>query len=302
MNNNESYPKVSIIITTYNGSKYITETIESVQAQTFTNWELIIIDDGSDDSTCEIVAAIKDERIQLYKAGRIGMNGKIKNIGLGKARGELLAFIDHDDLWAPEKLEKQIAALQEYPEAGFCLIGGYNFKMKGEPLEYFHKQNKGVRCDNIFLSIFNSEVAPWTQALLVHRHCIETVGSFTETGVFADPDFIFRLAYHCKAVVLYEPLFYRRLHDTNYSTVNRVKSHEDGIELIRLYKNKKMLPSKTTRKILFLSYIHFGEECIAEKKIGRSIHSFFHAWKQRPFSIIPLKKIGKAFWGISKAK
>ena len=63
--------------------KYIGETIESVRSQTWQNWELIIVDDGSDDNTCEIITGIKDERIHLYKAGRIGINGRIKNIGLG---------------------------------------------------------------------------------------------------------------------------------------------------------------------------------------------------------------------------
>ena len=139
MINTTTLPKVSIIITTYNGSKYIRETIESVCNQTYRNWELIIIDDGSEDNTCEIITSFKDERIQLFKAGRIGINGRIKNIGLEKASGELIAFIDHDDLWHPSKLEKQITVLQEYPEAGFCLTGGYNFKTKGEPFEYFYK-------------------------------------------------------------------------------------------------------------------------------------------------------------------
>ena len=294
MLNSITSPKVSIIISTYNGGKHIAETIESVRSQTFENWELIIIDDGSDDDTCECIARIRDERIQFYEAGRVGINGKIKNIGLDKARGELIAFIDHDDLWEPTKLEKQIAALLENPLAGFCLTGGYNFKIKGVPLEFFYKQSDGVRFGNIFLSIFSSEIAVWTQALLVHRHCIESVGPFLETGTFADPEFIWRLAYHCKAVVLYEPLVYRRLHETNYTTLNWVKSHEDGIDLIRLYKTKKMLPRGIARKVLFLSNIHFGEKCIAEKEFSRSIRSFFNAWKQKPFSIIPFKKTGKA--------
>lgn len=71
MFNISTYPKVSIIISTYNGEKYIRETIESVRDQTWQNWELVIVDDGSEDNTCEIIAGIKDERIKLYKAGRI---------------------------------------------------------------------------------------------------------------------------------------------------------------------------------------------------------------------------------------
>ena len=85
---------------TYNRANYIVETIESVRNQTYNNWELIIVDDGSEDNTGETVSRIKDERIRFYKAGRIAINGKIKNIGIEQANGELISFIDSDDLWA----------------------------------------------------------------------------------------------------------------------------------------------------------------------------------------------------------
>ncbi len=117
------FPKISIIMTTYNGAKNIAETIQTVCCQTFTNWELIIMDDGSEDNTPGVVKGFKDERIHFFPAGRIGFNGKLKNMALAKATGELIAFIDHDDLWAAEKLEKQVRLLKDYPEAGFCLTG-----------------------------------------------------------------------------------------------------------------------------------------------------------------------------------
>ncbi len=254
---------------------------------------MIIIDDGSDDSTPEIVADIRDQRIQFYKAGRIGINGKVKNIGLKKASGELIAFIDHDDLWAPTKLEKQVALLQQHPEVGFSLTGGYNFRIEDEPLEFYYKKTGGIRTGNIFLSIFRSEIAVWTQALLVRRECIEMAGPFSEQSLFADPEFIFRIAYHFNAVILYEPLVYHRLHDTSYTSLNWITSHKEGIYTIQSYKNKKMLPSGVAREVLFRSYIHFGEKCLGHKERRKSIDSFFNAWKQRPFSIIPFKKTMK---------
>ena len=77
---------------TYNRAAFIGETIESILKQTYQNWELIIVDDGSDDNTEELVLQVKDQRIQFYKAGRVGINGKIKNIGVEKASGELDRF------------------------------------------------------------------------------------------------------------------------------------------------------------------------------------------------------------------
>src|ERR1700741_2873469 len=109
---------------TYNRAKYIMQSIDSVRAQTYQNWQLIIVDDGSDDNTKEIVTGIKDDRILFHEAGRVGIGGKIKNIGLKLANSTLIAFLDSDDLWASTKLEKQVAVLQEFPEAGFSLTGG----------------------------------------------------------------------------------------------------------------------------------------------------------------------------------
>lgn len=290
--------KISIIITTYNGAKYIADTIDSVLNQTYQNWELIIIDDGSDDKTTEVVTGFKDGRIQLHMAGRIGINGQVKNIGLSQASGELIAFIDHDDLWAPAKLEKQVKALQQYPEAGFSLAGGYNFKQPGEPTEYFYKQREGTKYDNIFISCFRSEVAGFTQTLLVRKECIAIAGNFKETGSFSDVDFIIRLARHFKAIIIYEPLVYRRIHDGNYNQSNWERSNYEGIEIIESY--KKSLSSKIARDALFRLYINFGEQHLQHKVKGKAIKFFLKAWKNKPLSIVPLKKTAKAVLYIFK--
>ena len=285
-------PKVSIIMPTYNRANLIIETIESIRDQTYKNWELIIVDDGSDDNTEALITERKDDRVRFYKAGRIGINGKIKNIGLTKASGELIAFMDSDDLWDPAKIEKQVAALQEYPEAGFSLTGGYSFRKRGEPIEYFYKQASGVRYGNVFIPFFKSEVAALTPTLMLRKQCIEKTGPFNESKPFADADFIVNLAWHFKAVILYEHFFYRRLHDQNHSSSDWERNYYAGIEIIRSY--KKRLPSKIALDALFRLYINFGEKCLIYKERGKAIDQFFNAWKNKPFSIVPLKKIGKA--------
>lgn len=285
-------PKVSIIMTTYNGGKYVFETIESIRNQTYKNWEVIVVDDGSADNTCDIINAVKDERIHLYKAGRIGINGTLKNIGLNMTSGELIAFIDHDDLWAPEKIEKQVAALQQYGEAGFSLTGGYNFRKQWEPSEYFYNQREGIRVDNVFTSFFRSELPGFTQALMLRKKCIEVTGPFNETKSFSDVDFILKLAYHFKAVILYEPLLFRRLHDTNYIHSNWEKGHHEGIEIIQSYKNR--LNRNIYRDALFRSHINFGEKYISHNQSRKAIQHFLRAWENKIFSIVPFKKMMKA--------
>ncbi len=285
-------PKVSIIMPTYNRAEYIIETIVSIRNQTYSRWELIIVDDGSDDNTEELISQIKDERIQFYKAGRIGVNGRIKNIGLEKrigvngrikniglekVSGELIAFIDSDDLWADTKLEKQVAALQQYPEAGFSLTGGYNFRKPNEPVDFFYKQGEGIKCDNVFISFFKSELSTTTPSLMFRRECIDSAGLFKETSPFSDIDFILSLAYHFKAIILYEPLLYRRLHEANDSNANWIKGYNKGIELIQSY--KKDLPAKIARDALFRLYINFGEDCLLYKERKKAIQHFLSAWK-----------------------
>jgi glycosyltransferase involved in cell wall biosynthesis len=292
--------KVSIIMPTYNQATYIMETIQSIQHQTYPNWELIIVDDGSEDNTEEIVTGVKDERLQFYKVGRIGIGGKTKNIGLKKANGELISFMDSDDLWAPTKLEKQVESLRRYPEAGFSLTGGYNFKKINEPLEYFYKQKEGIRLDNIFISCFKSEVAGFTQSLMLRKECLGITGTFKELNSFSDMDFIVNLASKFKAIILYEPLFFRRLHDTNYSNLNWEKWHYQGLDMIRSYKNS--LPSEVLTDALFRSNINLGEKYLKDGKKGRALQQFFSAWSKKPFNIMPLKKITKTMIYLLKGK
>lgn len=285
---------VSIIMPTYNRAGLIMETIESVLHQTYVHWELIIVDDGSEDNTEELVAGIKDERIRFYKAGRIGINGKIKNIGLENARGELIAFIDSDDLWAPDKLEKQIKALQHYPNAGFSLTGGYNFRIPGEPVEFFYRHRNGVMTGNVFHAIFRSEVAVLTPTLLFQKNCLEATGNFDEQKSFSDGDFILSLARRFDAVVLYEPLFFRRLHSDNDSDSNWIKRCDEGLERIILYKNEKILPAGLARDAMFRLNINFGEKYLRYKNYKKAIHKFLDAWQNKPYSLVPLKKTAKA--------
>lgn len=106
-------PLVSVIMPSFNAERFIAESIESVIAQTVRDWELIVVDDGSTDGTAAIVAAYRqrDPRIRLITQPANRGPAAARNIGLDQAQGELIAFIDSDDVWFPEKTEKQIAAM-----------------------------------------------------------------------------------------------------------------------------------------------------------------------------------------------
>ena len=105
---------VSIITPSYNTAKYIGKTIESVQAQTYKNWEMIIVDDCSSDNTDEVVASyMSDKRIKYIKNEKNSGAAVSRNRALREARGRWIAFLDSDDLWSSEKLEKQISFMEK---------------------------------------------------------------------------------------------------------------------------------------------------------------------------------------------
>ncbi len=105
---------ISVIMPAFNAEKFIQQSIESVLAQTYTDWELIIVDDGSTDNTKQIALRFvkKDERIK-YIYQQNGKQGKARNTGLGNSRGELISFLDAEDLFVSSMLEKQVALINE---------------------------------------------------------------------------------------------------------------------------------------------------------------------------------------------
>ncbi len=135
---NQEQPLVSVITPAYNAERFIGETIESVLAQTYTNWEMIIVDDCSTDRTVEIVQAYmeKDDRIKLFQLEKNSGAGVARNRAMDEAKGRFIAFLDSDDLWLPEKLSRQIP---------FMLDNGLAFTFtKYERISEDGQESKGV--------------------------------------------------------------------------------------------------------------------------------------------------------------
>jgi glycosyltransferase involved in cell wall biosynthesis len=113
--------KISVIIPTYNYGRFIAEAVESVRAQTFTNTEIIVVDDESTDDTLAVLERIKDPRLKVVKLKRSGV-GAAQNTGMRMATGKYIAFLDADDRWLPTKLERQLEVMESEPDmvAHFC--------------------------------------------------------------------------------------------------------------------------------------------------------------------------------------
>jgi glycosyltransferase involved in cell wall biosynthesis len=115
-------PAVSIVMATKNYGRFLPDAVGSVLAQTFADWELVVVDDGSNDETPKIISRYRnDPRIRYFRSDKLGQS-RAKNLGIGMSRAQLIAFLDADDVWLPTKLEKQLALFNEHPETGvvFC--------------------------------------------------------------------------------------------------------------------------------------------------------------------------------------
>lgn len=174
-------PVVSVIMPAYNASNYIQEAINSVIAQTYTNWELIIVDDGSTDATSSIIVdySNREGRIKCFYQEN-GKQGKARNLGISKASGSYIAFLDADDLWMPEKLEIQ---LQEIKEKNVDLVFSDSYIFNNDNV--FDRSRKMNTLNQIFkgeeaLKLFLIGNRIPTLTVLVKKERIEFVNGFTE--------------------------------------------------------------------------------------------------------------------------
>jgi glycosyltransferase involved in cell wall biosynthesis len=288
-------PLVSIIMPTYNRAAFIMETIESIIAQSYTNWELLVVDDGSTDNTEELVHSLKDARINYHKFERTGITGRLKNFGINKARGALIAIMDSDDLWPPQKLQKQVGALLAYGDAGFSFTNGFNFITPYQPQVYFYEQREGVECRNVFIDQCTNNIGIRTPTLMFWKNCLEKIGMFNENRLFTDFSFITALACYFPAVILYEPLLYRRIHPGNNANTNSYDDYLEYFETVRFYLGNGRLQPPMIKKALFLAHIYAGDTLRAIKKLGAFIH-YLQAWRYNRLSFIPFKRMGRVLF------
>jgi|ERR1041384_153005 glycosyltransferase involved in cell wall biosynthesis len=194
-------PLVSVIVIFLNGERFIDEAIESVFAQTYEEWELLLIDDGSYDRSTEIARGYASEypnRVRYFEHAfhqNLGMSTS-RNLGIDKARGKLIAFIDADDVWLPEKLEEQIAILAAHPEA--AMVYGqtrywYSWTKDQVDVERDFIPAPGVPVDRVLEPpslVFNllQNQIPTTTGALARREVVEQVGGYESTfrGMFED--------------------------------------------------------------------------------------------------------------------
>jgi glycosyltransferase involved in cell wall biosynthesis len=214
-------PLVSCIVPVFNGERYLRETLDSILAQSHAPLEAIVADDGSTDGTRAIAEAYGDRVHYLHQPN--GGHAAARNLGLSVARGELVAFLDADDLWHPEKVERQLTRFRERPAVDACVTLVRNFWSPAE----------GRGSDDPRLS----EAVPGYRSvtLLARRSLFDTVGCFNPALRHGnDTDWFLRAADRGAVIELVpEVLVYRRLHDANRSRLLADASRREYLRIVK---------------------------------------------------------------------
>lgn len=230
--------KVSVIVLTYNRAHMVTETIDSVLNQTFKDFELIVVDNESTDNTEEVIKSFTDERIRYFKHQNNGLIGVNRNYGISKANGEYIAFCDDDDLWMPEKLERQVKLLDLDKELGLVYSDSYIMDENGNLERHSLRSSSRLLRGNVFDKLFQSNFIPML-TVMIRREVLSKVGGFEPKYIIAlDYDLWLRIAEHYLIDFIEEPLAKYRIHSGSVSR-NRELAVNEGFQLTEYWLEKK---------------------------------------------------------------
>lgn len=200
--------KVSVVIPVYNARDVIGETIETVLAQTWKDREIVVVDDGSSDGSGDIVRSF-GERVRYVRQENGGV-ARARNRGIAESTGEYVALLDHDDLWHPTKLDRQVAVLDGRPEVGMVVTDVAHLDREGKPMGVI---GAGYNPSEAFARLFVRGFVPTPSAAMIRRSVLETVGGFDErfhSAGLDDHELWTRIAARYEIANIAEPLTYHR--------------------------------------------------------------------------------------------
>jgi hypothetical protein len=260
---------VSVIIPTFNRRAYVQEAIDSVLAQTYTGYEIIVIDDGSTDGTGEALRERYGDKI-VYEWQENQGESVARNRGIALAQGEYIAFLDSDDLWLPEKLEKQVAYLGEHPEVGAVFAESWVIDAAGQKLGD-DKASNGITAEDLSLQGLCYDDALLLPSSAVFRQtALQRAGGFdTEIHHGEDYEFFARVRMVCLFSHLAEPLACHRRHGLNQS-IHSAERNESQLQThlltaSRVFRHWQDAPVGLRDRIVAWNYARFG---IAQGAVG----------------------------------
>lgn len=248
------YPLVSILLPVYNAELFIRDSIQSILDQTYSNWELIIVDDGSKDKSLEIANSFTDKRIQVLKKSNSGMGDSL-NKALAIAKGDFIARQDADDISLPTRLEKQVQFMLKNPGTGLLGTWSKIINERGEATGQFHKHplsSPELKCDLLFDNPFVHS------SVIFKRQVINDCGMYDTTvnSLVQDFEYWFRISRKFDVANIGEVLHeYRQLKSgISFSTsnFNEVVGRQSATNM------KKVLGADAHKEIDALAFAYHG--------------------------------------------
>lgn len=284
-------PKVSVMIPTHNRSTLLRVAIQSVLQQTFQDFETVVVDDASNDNTEEVVNSFADQRIKYIRHKTNQGEATTRNTGLKNGKGEYIAFLDDDDEWLPDKLQKQVAILDHSPKevggvnTGWVTIDGATGRILTRKLP----SKKG----NIFPELLYHQYYLAPSSLMLRKSCIDKVGCFDESIPFGlDHDMWLRIAKEFQFECIEEPLMKYRIHEKrltrNFNLV--IAGREKFVEKYKQW--LKMIPKSYSREYIKLGILY----CLnGNLKKGRTAYRrsiALYPYRMKPYFILFLTYMG----------
>jgi len=269
-NSNNDEPIVSVIINCYNGEKYLREAIDSVYAQTYTSWEIIFWDNASTDRT-SCIAKTYDSRLKYYRSDETTLLGEARVLAANKTTGKYLAFLDSDDLWLKDKLQKQINLFSEKNnDLGFVygraeIIYGQKNKNK-----YIFQNGMELKDGNIFSELAKENFITFSSAV-VDREKFMLCGGFPSTFKNSTDYWLFmHMAEKYSVGVIQDVCCKYRIHDSNLSSSQQVVGAKESIDVVESF-----LPNKNAFDGLKYQYVYLAIMYIKEKKLLLALNVLF---------------------------
>ena len=282
------YPLVSIIIPTYNRENEIKIAIESVQNQSYKNWELIIIDNFSDDGTEMAISKINDSKIKFFKNNNYGVIAKSRNLGIKKSNGDIIAFLDSDDWWKSNKLELSV----KYILSGSDFVFHRMFLCKSRSQKFFYKKTYSYKLDvPIFENLISKGSCIPNSSVTLSRKLIDRLIKFDESkNLIGAEDFegwlrLSKLSNKFTNIPI--TLGYCLIDGNNFSNDNNSLKNLNEIE-------KKYIVSEKLKNITAAFDYSYARIFFRKKLYNKSLNYFKSTIKKKPsiriflFSIISI--------------
>lgn len=277
--------KVSVVIPSYNSARYVVVAVESVLAQTYLDFEILVVDDGSTDNTKEVLSEYGDAVQYFYKPN--GGVSSARNYGIEKARGKYVALLDADDLWLPEKLAKQVAVLEADDEIGLCYVAAEKVDENLQTVGQIEARVYEDYCAALLLNL-NIVAGSCSSAVLRRDVAQKTTGFDAEFSTCADWDYWLRLSLLTKFAPIKEYLVKYRVVAGSMSSDPFV-SRRDTEGVLHKFFALPDLPSKYKKlknKSLSNNLMVVSGEFLHNGKLGESVRCMWKSLRLYPQNIV----------------